>query len=374
MADQRRLSSRSNHESDVEDDETQRRGSAKTLTENTRCDIRTRGYLPIENYGIIGNLRTVALCGTDGSMDFYCYPKFDSPSIFCRLLDKDKGGHFSIKPVNYTSNKQQYLPNSNILLTRFMSNDGVSEITDYMHIPEKNQSAVKKPLLPWVIRTVRVIRGTVDFKLECFPSFNYGQSSHTAEIKTHDPSELKAKLDSTTPFNAAFSEEGETRSESSPQSVLFVADEPGFNTVCRGGDKLRMDLRFLSVCGDYACPMIRLHLDNDATELGLKGPGVVSSFTLEESQQVTFIFRELPPEEKPGETLRCKLTRHSYDPPLTVALMEALFRQTAKYWQAWIGSSIYNGRWREHVLRSALTLKLLTYEPVGITSGFAVMN
>ncbi|KAI8342268.1 Six-hairpin glycosidase-like protein [Chlamydoabsidia padenii] len=373
VADNRRLSNRSDvadsdGSSPNDQDESrqhQRRGSATSLTENTRCDIRTRGYLPIENYGIIGNLRTVALCGTDGSLDFYCYPKFDSPSIFCRLLDKDKGGHFSIKPVHYTSNKQQYLPNSNILVTRFMSNDGVSEITDYMHIPEKSQSTVKKPLLPWVIRSVRVIRGTVDFRLECFPSFNYGQSAHTANVIDHDPRELKAKLDRTMPFGGECNgDSGNNRSESSPQSVVFVADKPGFKT-SDDNNQLKMDLRFLSVCGDYDFPLIKFHLDKDATELGLKGPGVVSSFTLEESQKVTFIFRELPPEERPNESLQCRLTRHSYDPPLTVGLMDALFRQTAKYWQSWIGSSIYNGRWREHVLRSALTLKLLTYEPTG---------
>ncbi|GBB97505.1 hypothetical protein RclHR1_00030062 [Rhizophagus clarus] len=62
------------------------------LAEDTRCNLRTRGYLPIENYGMIGNLRTIALSGTDGSIDFFCYPKFDSPSIFARLLDNEKGG------------------------------------------------------------------------------------------------------------------------------------------------------------------------------------------------------------------------------------------------------------------------------------------
>ncbi|CAO3589066.1 unnamed protein product [Absidia cylindrospora] len=339
------------------------RSSICSLLEDTRCDIRTRGYLPIENYGIIGNLRTVALCGTDGSMDFFCYPKFDSPSIFCRLLDKDKGGHFSVTPVNYTSNKQQYLPNSNILTTRFMSNDGVSEITDYMHLPERRQSLTKKPLLPWVIRSVRVIRGTVDFKMECFPSFNYGQSSHTAEIQTLDPALLQEKLNETMQ-----SQDDSVKSESSPQAAVFVADNPGFKSSDLNGTdgkQLKMDLRFLSNCGEYECPLIRLCVDKDATELGFKGPGVVSSFALEEGQQVTFIFREIPPERQPNETPKCRLMRLAYDPPLTVDLMEALFRQTAMYWQKWIGSSTYNGRWRENVMRSALTLKLLTYEPTG---------
>lgn len=298
-------------------------------------------------------------------MDFFCYPKFDSPSIFCRLLDKDKGGHFSIKPVTYTSNKQQYLPNSNILTTRFMSQDGVSEITDYMHIPEQSQSTLKKPLLPWLIRTVRVVRGSVQFHLECFPSFNYGLAAHTADILTQDQNEFNEDLQRRMPY----SQQQDAHSESSPQRVIFTTDDPGFTT-CNQEQLLRMDLRFLSQCGDYACPLIKLNLDHNASELGFKGPGVVSSFTLEESQQVTFIFREVPPpptsdnDNGSKESTHTRLSHMLYDPPLTMDLMDALFRQTAKFWQTWIGSSTYNGRWRESVMRSALTLKLLTYEPV----------
>ncbi|KAI8079727.1 Six-hairpin glycosidase-like protein [Halteromyces radiatus] len=348
--------------------EHERRASFGDVLEDTRCDIRTRGYLPIENYGFIGNLRTVALAGTDGSIDFFCYPKFDSPSIFCRLLDKDKGGHFSITPKMYTSNKQQYLPNSNILTTRFMSNDGVAEITDYMHIPEKNQRLTKKPLLPWVIRSVRVIRGTVDFKMECYPSFNYGQSSHTAQVVSHDAKPMAEHINQ----DARFDDDGEvcqseTKTESSPQSVVFIPDDPGFQSCCSNepDNKPSFDLRFLTKCGDYECPLIKLHLDEDASELGFKGPGVVSKFTLEESQEVTFVFREIPPVAIPDSDTQLEAGRPAYDPILSGNLIDALFRQTAKYWQGWVASSTYNGRWREHVMRSALTLKLLTYEPTG---------
>jgi GH15 family glucan-1,4-alpha-glucosidase len=72
-----------------------------------RTNVRVDGYLPIEEYGVIGNMRTAALCGRDGSIDLLCYPDFDSPSVFCRLLDAKKGGHFSISPCSPSTCKQQ---------------------------------------------------------------------------------------------------------------------------------------------------------------------------------------------------------------------------------------------------------------------------
>jgi GH15 family glucan-1,4-alpha-glucosidase len=86
------------------------------------------GYKPIENYGIIGDLNTAALVGTDGSIDFMCFPQFDSPSIFAALLAEHKGGHFQIAPVlEDVRQKQLYLPESNVLLTRFLAREGVAE-------------------------------------------------------------------------------------------------------------------------------------------------------------------------------------------------------------------------------------------------------
>src|SRR5215213_8683880 len=92
-------------------------------------------YQPIENYGIIGDLNTVALVGLNGSIDFLCFPDFDSPTIFAALLDKDKGGFFSIAPVAHDfKNKQLYLPDTNVLLTRFLGREGIAEITDFMPV------------------------------------------------------------------------------------------------------------------------------------------------------------------------------------------------------------------------------------------------
>ncbi|RUS27022.1 hypothetical protein BC938DRAFT_483820 [Jimgerdemannia flammicorona] len=322
---------------------TDTRASADTEdVENTRCNFRTRGYLPIENYGIVGNLRTVALCGTDGSVDFMCYPKFDSPSVFCRLLDKDKTGHFSIMPKIHTSNKQQYFPNSNILCTRFLSEEGASQITDYMHIPEKDQHQYSKPLLPWLIRHVEVIRGEVTFRVECFPAFNYARDEHTTEIV-----DRKKRL-----LNNMVYTVDERPSFISPKKVVFRSPT------------LSMDLRWVVKCGESECPIFDFWIE-DASDVGMKGPGVYTDITLKETQEIIFIFRELPPEVSECTAGQVPLPMARLDPPLTLDLLDALFRQTANYWHTWISQSTYRGRWREIVYRSALALKLLTYEPTG---------
>jgi GH15 family glucan-1,4-alpha-glucosidase len=91
------------------------------------------GYQPIENYGIIGDLHTVALVGMNGSIDWLCFPNFDSPSIFAAMLDNEKGGRFQIAPtVDGITFKQMYWPETNVLVTRFLSTGGVAEVTDYM--------------------------------------------------------------------------------------------------------------------------------------------------------------------------------------------------------------------------------------------------
>ena len=90
-------------------------------------------YQPIENYGIIGNMHTVALVGMNGSIDWLCYPHFDSPSVFAAILDDKKGGRFKIAPAaGGVTNKQIYWPETNVLVTRFLSADGVGEVIDFM--------------------------------------------------------------------------------------------------------------------------------------------------------------------------------------------------------------------------------------------------
>src|SRR5574341_2661406 len=94
------------------------------------------GYQPIEDYGIIGDLHTVALVGKDGSIDFLSFPRFDSPTVFCALLDDARGGRFRIHPCidEDLTLKQMYLPDTNVLITRFLAAEGVGEVSDFMPV------------------------------------------------------------------------------------------------------------------------------------------------------------------------------------------------------------------------------------------------
>lgn len=136
-------------------------------------------YEPIEDYGVIGNMRTVALVSRTGSIDWFCYPHFDSPSVFGALLDASKGGHFHIVPqVRELAHKQLYWPDTNILITRFLASEGVGEIIDYMPVVPREGHGYDG-----IIRTVKVIRGQLDFVVECKPAFNYARDSHEVEIQ-----------------------------------------------------------------------------------------------------------------------------------------------------------------------------------------------
>jgi GH15 family glucan-1,4-alpha-glucosidase len=129
----------------------------------------------IERHGIIGNMQSAALVTTDGAIDFYCFPDFDSPSVFAALLDTEKGGSFEIVPkIGAMRTKQLYLPDTNILLTRFLSDEGVVEITDFMPITD---GAAKRP--NQIVRNLRVIKGDIAFHLRCAPRFDYARSSHS---------------------------------------------------------------------------------------------------------------------------------------------------------------------------------------------------
>ena len=133
------------------------------------------GYLPIEDHGIIGNLHTAALVGDEGTIDWLCLPAFDAPSVFCSILDDEKGGHFKLRPVEYTRSQQLYLPDTNVLLTRFLSPEGVAEVLDFMPIVDDEESHR-------LVRSVNLIRGKMTFEVECKPAFDYARAEHTVSV------------------------------------------------------------------------------------------------------------------------------------------------------------------------------------------------
>jgi GH15 family glucan-1,4-alpha-glucosidase len=242
------------------------------------------GYLPIEDYGIIGNLRTAALVGMDGSLDWLCLPYFDSPSVFAAILDCRKGGRFRIAPAGDDFRRKQfYWPDTAVLVTRFLHDDGVGQIEDYMPVGGTRNVPDE------VVRRVAVVRGQVVFHLECRPAFDYARGVHQVQLV---------------------------------------------------GDGARFDGPGLSL--GLAAP-VPLRLDGD---------GVVTDFTLREGEKVTFVLSRIDPENRPG---RCP----------DVVEAEELFRETVAYWRRWLSKCTYTGRWREMVHRSAMTLKLLSFEPTG---------
>ena len=133
-------------------------------------------YQHIENYAAIGNMQSLALVGKEGSIDFFCYPDFDSPSIFAALLDADDGGYFCVRPTTDGDNtKQLYLPDTNIVLTRFLSDDGIAELTDFMPVVADDGANQ-------IVRLLSVVHGEIAFKIECFPRFDYARSKHGAKV------------------------------------------------------------------------------------------------------------------------------------------------------------------------------------------------
>jgi GH15 family glucan-1,4-alpha-glucosidase len=132
------------------------------------------GYLPVSEHGMIGDLHTVALVGTNGTIDWHCSPSFDAPSVFGSLLDVDKGGCFELGPVVRSKTRQFYLPDTNVLITRFFTRDGIGEIQDLMPV-----DTIPEPQRHRLIRRVLCVRGRMRFRARIAPRFDYGRDPHS---------------------------------------------------------------------------------------------------------------------------------------------------------------------------------------------------
>ena len=141
-----------------------------------------QAYLPIAEHGLVGDLHTVALVGTTGTIDWYCCPAFDAPSVFGSILDAKEGGFYALRPQGDDwSSRQLYFPDTNILITRFFTSDGVGEVQDFMPIESADKGMHRHRL----IRRVVAVRGEMRFVIEVQPRFDYGRAEHEVEMHPH---------------------------------------------------------------------------------------------------------------------------------------------------------------------------------------------
>ena len=246
-------------------------------------------YAPIEDYAVIGDCASAALVGRNGSIDWLCWPRFDSPSIFASLLDADVGGHFRIQPTGDFSVDRRYLGDTNVLETTFTTDDGVLRVTDLM--PVAHREAYERELWPTreLLRRVECLEGTVEVDVVCNPRLDYGQI---------DPS-----LDDRGPHGFFCNYNG---------AVLIIRSE---RPLTRSHGTLRGQWTLQE--GD--CHFVSLTYDED-------NPAVL---------------------------------------PLLGDHAERKVARTINYWRDWAGQCEYEGPHRDAVVRSALTLKLMTFAPSG---------
>ncbi|EED22054.1 glycosyl hydrolase, putative [Talaromyces stipitatus ATCC 10500] len=295
-------------------------------------------YKAIEDYGIIGDMHTAALVSKDGSMDFLCWPVFDSPSVFCRLLDKDKGGHFSIHANvahdGIPLSKQRYLPYTNILETRWIHEIGVLSLIDFFPVSNHKSPQSDRHLSGYcactepggnrwksgakhsgIIRRLECSRGTMGVTVEVFPAFNYAQDGHTTRL--------------------------------SPK-----ADEPGNKLQCvyfeSPQERLQLDIWIDNKKEGQGPPKAIYRLENRPGHLG---QGLVVDVEISEGQSMIFVLHS-PEKTLPG-------------PTQLASYLSRLESETFHFWTDWSHKCTFRGHYRETVERSLLILKLLTYKPTG---------
>ncbi|GAB2678455.1 glycoside hydrolase family 15 protein [Nocardia goodfellowii] len=257
-------------------------------------------YPPIAEHGIIGDLQTAALVSSAGTIDWWCSPRFDSPSVFAALLDSERGGHCRLAASLDSGEmtvRQLYLPDTAVLITRFMAAEGVGEVIDFMD-PIRSRDPTDRHRL---VRIARVVRGKLPFEFTCRPRFDYARARHTRTVPE-------------------------------PRRALFQSAETD------------------------------LHLQvSDPISLHTDGGDVSARFTLDAGQTAMIV-------------LTCTSGGGAAPPPPVREQMLAEFEACRTFWQSWLRTCTYRGRWQDMVKRSAITLKLLTYAPTGAPIAAATMG
>lgn len=256
---------------------------------------------PLEEYGLVGDTETLAIVHETGSIDWMCWPRFDSPSIFGSLLDPD-GGSWSIRPSGpsdgHIESRQVYLSGTNVLLTRFHTPTGIMEIEDFMSVRLGDRHGARQ-----LVRIVRCRRGHVEATSNLLMRPDYGRGEWTVECLVEDRNSIL--------LSSSGEHEFELTMSSSASVDITSADNGG---------------------------------DPSPITSPITGSSLFATVELAEGESAFFAL---------GDTA------------LDQAGCDEALRQTLEFWRDWSGASTYDGRWREHVERSALTLKLLTHAPTG---------
>ena len=307
------------------------------------------GYLPVEDYGIIGDMRTCALVGRDGSIDYMCWPRFDSPSMFGRLLDSKIGGHWSVAPYSTGGDrtpvvsKQYYSASSNVLQTRWIHEAGVVTLTDFFAVNEQGDQigSVKASarlsngvgncdegskyamtsLTPTLVRRLDCARGGLRIVIECCPRPDYARGAKGAH---HYPFKSSKVI--------------QVPGTSASQDIIGEPGNPSFRvtyTSDRGG------------LPDSPTLFQKISQGPDGGSNGFR-----AEICLSEGEEMYLVMAD-------G---RISDVLSSTKLPQVVTHAEA---DTTAFWTKWVRQCRYRGRFQQEVERSMLILKLLTYKPTG---------
>ncbi|MEU1295439.1 glycoside hydrolase family 15 protein [Streptomyces sp. NPDC005840] len=201
-------------------------------------------YLPISDHGLIGDLRSVALVGMDGTIDWYCGSAFDAPSVFAAILDAERGGAFELAAAVPARTKQFYFPDTNVLITRFFTEDGVGEIQDFMPVGGEAAESERHRL----IRRVVCVRGTIPFRARVAPRFDYGARPHTvrmtADAAVFDADGVALSLTATVPLTAEGPDVRADFKLAGGESAVFALDQVGADVALRGCPRAEAEAQF----------------------------------------------------------------------------------------------------------------------------------